>query len=211
MESLIYISVYTLEAFCMLSAGYMLFRFPFKEFIWKKIVLCFLFAVFSHSVRDLTVVNIATVIVPLVYLLSATLFITFVSKIRVVWASIMMTTGYALVGTVQMLVLLLFDAFGVEMADVQGNLSYLVLVQVITAVIVFAFSFLYYYRGAGFTYDFPSWKWKHLWLVVLELILIALILQFVLLNNLSMMIAVVASLTALILLSRKMEREEKLG
>jgi hypothetical protein len=193
----------------MLSTGYMIFRFRFKEFIWKKLVLSILFATFSYSVRDITIVNAFTTIVPMTYLLSATLFITFVSKIRVVWASVMMITGYALVGTVQMIVLLLFDAFGVAMATVQGSLFYLVVAQAITFVIVFPSSFLYYYRGAGFTYEFPSWRWKHLWLVMLVVILIALILQFIYINKLStLLIAIVATLTALLILSKKMEKEE---
>ncbi|CAH1200618.1 hypothetical protein PAECIP111893_01506 [Paenibacillus plantiphilus] len=210
MNSLIYITVYTLEAFCTITASYMLFRFHFKEFIWKKLMLSLLLAVFSYSMRDITIVNIYTILVPSTYLLAYTLFITFVSKIRVVWASIMMSTGYALLGTVQMSLLLLFDTLGVDMAAVQGNLFFLVLAQVMTAIVMFTFLFLYYYRGRGFVFDFPSWRWKHLWLVMLEVILIALILQFIYVNKLTMIIAAVVTLTALLLLSNKMEKEEGL-
>ncbi|TVY01298.1 hypothetical protein [Cohnella terricola] len=210
MESLIYITVYTLEAFCMLSTGYMLFRFPFKEFFWRKLILCIFLAVFSHLLRDLKVVNEFTIIVPLTYLICFTLFIHFVSKIRLVWASVIMTTGYAAVGIVQMIVLMVFDAFGVTMGSVQSNLFYLSLVQIFSAVILLSFSFLYYYRGAGFTYEFPSWRRKHIWLVLLVLIMLALILQFVFLNNLYMVISVGFALIALLILSRKMEKEERL-
>ncbi|QJD84485.1 hypothetical protein [Cohnella herbarum] len=122
----------------------------------------------------------------------------------------MMITGYALVGTVQMIVFLLYDAFGVEMATVQGSLSYLVLGQVLTAAIAFPFSFFYYYRGFGFTYDFPSWRWKHLWLVLLEVLLIALIFRFLLVNNLTLTIAVGATLSVLLILSQKLEKEDNL-
>lgn len=208
MESLIYISVYTLEAFCTISTSYMLFRFPFKEFIWKKLILSVLLAAFSYFVRDITVVNIFTVIVPLIYQISIMLFITFFSKIRIVWASVMMITGQAIVGTVQMAVLLVFDVSGITMAHVQSSLFYLVLAQVISALIVFTSSFLYYYRGAGFTYDFPAWRWKHLWLVLLVVILVALLLRFVLLNNLAMVIAVAVNFTVLFILSKKMDKEE---
>lgn len=209
MNSLIYITVYTLEAFCIITASYMLFRFHFKEFIWKKLILSLLLAVFSYSVRDITIVSAYTIIVPSTYLLAYTLFITFVSRIQVLWASIMMSTGYALFGTVQMSLLLLVDTLGVDMAAVQGNLFYLVLVQVMTAIVMFTFSFLYYYRGRGFVFEFPSWRWKHLWLVMLEVILIALILQFIYINNQStLLIAIVTTLTALLFLSRKMEKEE---
>lgn len=173
-------------------------------------MLSLLLAVFSYSMRDITIVNIYTILVPSTYLLAYTLFITFVSKIRVVWASIMMSTGYALLGTVQMSLLLLFDTLGVDMAAVQGNLFFLVLAQVMTAIVMFTFLFLYYYRGRGFVFDFPSWRWKHLWLVMLEVILIALILQFIYVNKLTMIIAAVVTLTALLLLSNKMEKEEGL-
>ncbi|WP_236339848.1 hypothetical protein [Paenibacillus plantiphilus] len=122
----------------------------------------------------------------------------------------MMSTGYALLGTVQMSLLLLFDTLGVDMAAVQGNLFFLVLAQVMTAIVMFTFLFLYYYRGRGFVFDFPSWRWKHLWLVMLEVILIALILQFIYVNKLTMIIAAVVTLTALLLLSNKMEKEEGL-
>ena len=186
----------------------MLFRFRFKEFIWKKLILSILLATFSYSVRDITIVNAFTIIVPITYLIAYTLFITFFSKIRVFWASIMMTTGFALTGTVQMIVLLFLDAFGVEMATVQGDLFYLVLAQVISAAVMLTFSFLYYYRGRGFVYDFPSWRLKHLWLVLLEVILIALTLQFIYINKLStLLIVIVVTLTVLLILSRKMEKE----
>jgi hypothetical protein len=94
------------------------------------------------------------------------------------------------------------------MAHVQSSLFYLVLAQVISALIVFTSSFLYYYRGAGFTYDFPAWRWKHLWLVLLVVILVALLLRFVLLNNLAMVIAVAVNFTVLFILSKKMDKEE---
>ncbi|MFC4600638.1 hypothetical protein [Cohnella hongkongensis] len=201
-------AIYTLEAFCTISASYMLFRFPFKEFLLKKLVLCTLLAIFSYSLRDITVINEFSIIVPMTYLVSYTLFIHFVSKIRILWASVMMITGYALVGVIQMIVLILFDTFGIEMADVQRNLPYLASVQSLTAAIVFLFSFLYYFRGSGFTYEFPRWRWKHIWLVFLEILLIALIFRFILLNNLFLTIAVGATLIALLILSRKMERDE---
>ncbi|RED51646.1 hypothetical protein [Cohnella lupini] len=211
MNSVTYITVYTLEAFCILTASYMLFRFHFKEFIWKKLILSILLATFSYSARDITIVNSFTIIVPITYFIAYTVFITFVSKIRIVWASIMITTGYALLGTVQMILLLLLDVFGVEMATVQGSLFYLVLAQVITAAVTFTFSFLYYYRGRGFVFDFPSWRWKHLWLVMLVVILIVLILKLIYVNKLTMIIAAVVTLTALLLLSNKMEKEERLN
>jgi len=211
LHSLIYISVYTLEAICTISASYMLFRFPFKEFFWKKLILCVLLSIFSYSVRDITVINEFTIIVPLTYLASYTLFIHFVSKIRLFWASVMMITGYAFVGIVQMFVIIVFDSFGVTMTDIQGSLFYLVIAQIISAAIVFACSFLYYYRGSGFTYEFPAWRWKHLWLVLIELILVAFLLQFVLMNILALIIADIVTLAALLMLSRKMEREEKVA
>jgi len=208
LESLVYIAIYTLEAFCILSASYMLFRFPFKEFIGKKLILSFLLAAFSYFLRDITIVNVFTIIVPLTYQIAITLFITLVSRIRIVWASIMMITGQAIVGTVQMAILLLFDVFGITMAKVQGSLFYLVLAQLITAAIVFSGSFLYYFRGSGFTYDFPAWRWKHLWLVLLVIILVALLLRFVLINNLVMIIAVAVTFTILFILSKKLDKEE---
>jgi len=120
----------------------------------------------------------------------------------------MMTTGYAVVGVVQMLVFLILGAFGISIEMVQGNLSYLVLGQILTAAIVLPFSFIYYYHGYGFTYEFPSWRWKHLWLVALELLLIALLLRFVYINTLlTLMIAAILTLVALLILSRKMEKE----
>jgi len=208
LEPIIYVAIYTLEAFCTISASYMLFRFPFREFIWKKLVLSVVLAIFSYALRDITVVNEFTIIVPLTYLLTYTLFINYVSKIRFLWASVMMTTGYAVVGVVQMLVFLILGAFGISIEMVQGNLSYLVLGQILTAAIVLPFSFIYYYHGYGFTYEFPSWRWKHLWLVALELLLIALLLRFVYINTLlTLMIAAILTLVALLILSRKMEKE----
>lgn len=195
----------------MLSTGYMLFRFPFKEFLWQKIILSVLLATFSYFVRDITVVNIATIIVPLTYLITFTLFITLLSKIRILWASVITVTGYSLVGTIQMILLIVFDAFGVQMAEVQEKLFFLFIVQALTAVIGFLFSFLYYYRGAGFTYEFPSWRRKHLWLVLVEVILIALILRFVFINNLSLVIAVSITLAALLFLSQRMEMGERVN
>jgi hypothetical protein len=208
LETPIYVTIYTLEAFCTISASYMLFRFPFKEFIWKKLILSVLLAIFSYSLRDITVVNEFTIIVPLTYLLTYTLFINNISKIRFLWASVMMTTGYAVVGVVQMLVFLILGAFGISIEMVQGNLGYLVLGQLLTAAIVLPFSFIYYYHGYGFTYEFPPWRWKHLWLVLLELLLIALLLRFVYINTiLALMIAAILTLVALLILSRKMEKE----
>jgi len=211
LDSFIYVTVYTLEAFCTITASYLIFRFPFKEFIWKKLILSILLATNSYLLRDITIVNEFTVIVPMIYLVAYTLFIHYFSKIRILWASIVMVTGYAFVGTVQMVILFLFDAvLGIEMARIQANLFYLAFAQVLTAIIALSCSLLYYYRGSGFTYEFPSWRWKHLWLVLLELLLIALIFRFILINNLSIFIAVVITISALLLLSRKMEREERL-
>ena len=206
--AIIYVTIYTLEAFCTISASYMLFRFPFREFIWKKLILSVLLAVFSYSLRDITVINKFTIIVPMAYLFSYTLFIRYISKIRILWASVMMITGYALVGATQMIVLIVFDVIGITMAEVQTNLSYLVLAQILSSAFVFLFSFLYYYRGAGFTYEFPRWRWKHLWLVFLELILLAVLFRFIILNDLSQILANIVMLVALLMLSRKMERDE---
>lgn len=209
LEPIIYVAIYTLEAFCTISASYMLFRFPFREFIWKKFVLSVVLAIFSYSLRDLTIINEFTIIVPLTYLLAYTLFINFVSKIRFLWASVMMTTGYAVVSVIQMLVVPILGFFGISIEMVQGNLGYLALGQILTAAIVIPFSFIYYFHGYGFTYEFPSWRWKHLWLVVLELLLIAILLRFVYINMLlTLIIAAILTLVALLILSRSMEKEE---
>ncbi len=209
MEPIIYVAIYTLEAFCTISASYMLFRFPFREFIWKKLVLSVVLAIFSYSFRNITIINEFTFIVPLTYLISYTLFIHYFSKIRILWASVMMITGYALVGAIQMIVLILFDALGIELTEVQRSLPYLVSAQILSAAIVLLFSFLYYYRGAGFTYEFPRWRWKHLWLVLLEIILLAVLFRFIILNDLSQILANIVMLVALLILSRKMERDER--
>ncbi|MCM3783656.1 hypothetical protein M3231_11795 [Neobacillus mesonae] len=143
----------TLESWALFSFIMSIFRYKSLGFIWHIIFLAFLINIQSFVLRNEFDLSF---LVPLIVVITFTLFLAIRVKIPVVWATIATVMGYGFYVVLQSIVIwILFGTVANVDSPTDGYA-----IQTVTSVLTIVIGNLLYKMGRGFSFDFERLRFK---------------------------------------------------
>jgi hypothetical protein len=161
----------TLEGLAIFSLILSIFKVRMTPYLWQAIFVNLIMSMQSYLLREeFSLAYLAPVINMLLFIfLLAT-----VVKIPIVWAGIMMVTGYFAYAVIQSVFLkVLFGSLSVP--ELQNGSLKGYLLQSVSAMAGLFISFMLYRKGIGFATNFKKLKFKTEYGIVITLIVLSLI------------------------------------
>lgn len=124
-----------------------MFRFPIKEHLTKFAVVAVVLSLVSHALQTESLQAIS----PIVQAVLCILFASFFLRVRIIYSSIMVITGYVIYFVIQAVLLGLFSYFEI-FTDIKPYTNSAYQVQAISAACMSIFTLIIWYKNGGFSF-----------------------------------------------------------